>query len=254
MNIGRFVAIILLLCVMLLSACGSHTYHVVRPGDTLYSIGWAYGYDYKQIANWNDIDQPYAINEGQIIRFSKTDAAKKTNQVGKNSKVSLVSLHEKSRKTQKPKNNPINSRKLSASNKKRSIKNISWKWPTTSKNVVQYFSPYVKSNRVNDKVNKGLNIAGRRGSSIKAAAAGRVVYSGSGLIGYGRLIIIKHNDSFLSAYAHNKEILVKEGEQIKLGQRIATMGSSGTNRVILHFEIRRNGQPVNPLKFLPKHG
>ena len=249
MNMGRFVAIILLLCVML-SACGSHTYHVVRSGDTLYSIGWAYGYDYKQIADWNDIDEPYSIHDGQIIRFSKTEAAKKTNQKRKNEKVSIVSLPEKSRNTRNTKNNQINSRKLSASNKKRSIKNISWKWPTTSKNVVQYFSPYAQG----DGVNKGLDIAGRRGSSIKAAAAGKVVYSGSGLIGYGRLIIIKHNDFFLSAYAHNKEILVKEGEQIKLGQKIATMGSSGTNRVILHFEIRRNGKPVNPLKFLPEHG
>ncbi|MEJ2107232.1 MAG: peptidoglycan DD-metalloendopeptidase family protein [Acidiferrobacteraceae bacterium] len=117
-----------------------------------------------------------------------------------------------------------------------------WIWPTKGA-VVGGFS--------RTGVNKGIDIAGRRGSDILAASGGSVVYQGSGLRGYGKLIIIKHNADFLSAYAHCARILVRDGESVKRGQRIATMGSSGTNRVKLHFEIRLRGKPVNPLRYLP---
>ena len=100
--------------------------------------------------------------------------------------------------------------------------------------------------------NKGIKIAGKRGELIKAAANGRVVYAGSGLRGYGNLIIIKHTDDYLSAYAHTDKILVKEKQQVNGGQKIATMGSSGASRVMLHFEIRYHGKSVDPLKILPK--
>jgi lipoprotein NlpD len=100
--------------------------------------------------------------------------------------------------------------------------------------------------------NKGIDIAGNLGQPVFAAASGQVVYSGTGLRGYGKLLIIKHNDTFLSAYAHNNNLLVKEGDMVKAGQKIADMGSSGTDRVKLHFEIRREGTPVDPMKYLPK--
>ncbi len=104
----------------------------------------------------------------------------------------------------------------------------------------------------NGSLNKGIDIAGELGQPVVAAANGSVVYAGRGLLGYGDMIIIKHGDDFLSAYAHNSRLLVKEGEQVRVGQKIAEMGSSGTDRVKLHFEIRRRGQPVDPLGYLPK--
>ena len=119
----------------------------------------------------------------------------------------------------------------------------SWAWPTEGKILARFNAKGP---------NKGIDIGGRKGQAIRAAARGTVVYQGSGLRGYGKLIIIKHNADFLSAYAHSDRIYVREGNVIKRGQKIAEMGSSGTNRVKLHFEIRRRGIPVNPLKYLPK--
>ena len=116
-----------------------------------------------------------------------------------------------------------------------------WQWPTLGK-IVKLDSPIAK---------KGMNIEGKAGQPIKAAESGEVVYSGSGLLGYGKLIIIKHNEVFLSAYAHNNDILVKEGESVSTGQKIATMGRGNYSKPILHFEIRIDGKPVDPLKHLP---
>lgn len=101
-------------------------------------------------------------------------------------------------------------------------------------------------------MNKGINIAGSRGTPVKAAAKGKVVYAGNGLLGYGNLVIIDHNQQFLSAYAHNSRVLVKENDMVDAGQKIAEMGSTGADRIMLHFEIRRDGNPINPLKYLPK--
>lgn len=250
--LGRYLIIIVLLsAILLLCACGNHTYHVVKPGDTLYSIGWAYGYDYKKIARWNGIDEPYSIKNGQIIKLMPRKGVGNSDYKIK-AKKNVIDVSVKHSRGNKKKglhyaaSNTGNNNRKNRTNKNH-IKKIVWKWPTISKNIVQYFS-------ASDIRKKGVNIAGRNGQSIKAAAAGRVVYSGSGLIGYGRLIIIKHDNAYLSAYAHNRELLVKEGDEIKLGQKIATMGSSGTSRIMLHFEIRRNGIPVNPLNFLPRSG
>ena len=123
--------------------------------------------------------------------------------------------------------------------------NVAWQWPATG-NIIQGFSN-------SDGGNKGIDIAGSRGQAVKAAAAGRVVYAGNALRGYGNLIIIKHNDDFLSAYAHNDKILVADQQEIKAGQEIAKMGSSGTNAVKLHFEIRYKGKSVDPTRYLPRH-
>jgi len=121
---------------------------------------------------------------------------------------------------------------------------MSWKWPTGG--------PVIETFSTSGQVNKGIDLAGRKGEPVYAAADGKVVFSGPGLVGYGNLIIIKHNSSYLSAYGHNSRLLVKEGQFAKAGQKIAEIGSTGTNRDKLHFEIRRNGKPVNPLQYLPK--
>lgn len=122
--------------------------------------------------------------------------------------------------------------------------NVAWQWPTSG-NVIQGFSN-------SDGGNKGIDISGSRGQAVKAAASGRVVYAGNALRGYGNLIIIKHNDDFLSAYAHNDKILVSDQQEVKAGQEIAKMGSSGTNNVKLHFEIRYKGKSVDPTRYLPR--
>ena len=123
--------------------------------------------------------------------------------------------------------------------------NVAWQWPTSG-NIIQGFSN-------TDGGNKGIDISGSRGQAVKAAASGRVVYAGNALRGYGNLIIIKHNDDFLSAYAHNDKILVTDQQEVKAGQEIAKMGSSGTNNVKLHFEIRYKGKSVDPVRYLPRH-
>lgn len=190
-------------------------YRTVTVGDTLYSIAWDAGRNYKEVAAWNNIAAPYKIYPGQQLRIAPPQASTKKEMKGK----------ETAAKSEGAGKLPEDFG--------------SWAWPAEGKAV-----------RQNQK--KGLVIAGQRGQSVRAAANGRVVYQGSGLRGYGQLIILKHNDDFLSAYAHNDKVYVKEGDVIKRGQRIAEMGSTGADRVKLHFEIRRRGVPVDPLQYLPK--
>ena len=196
-------------------------YHTVRKGETLYSIAWQYGYDVRDLARWNRIRAPYTIYPQQKLRLKSpvTSAAKKT---------------------AKPRV-PKASKKQRADSKY--TKKISWQWPTKGKIIGKYSA--------RDSGKKGLDIAGKKGQRVFAAAIGRVVYSGSGLRGYGKLIIIKHNDTYFSAYAHNNRLFVTEGKKVTKGQHIADMGSSAAQRVMLHFEVRRNGKPVDPLRYLP---
>jgi lipoprotein NlpD len=121
---------------------------------------------------------------------------------------------------------------------------ITWQWPASGP-ILRRFDGEVSGK-------KGISIGGTHGNQVRAAAAGKVVYTGSGLVGYGRLIILKHNNTYLSAYGHNRDLFVQEGAEVRAGQVIADMGSSGTNRIQLHFEIRRNGKPVDPLRYLPR--
>ncbi len=199
--------------------------YVVKSGDTLYAIAWRYGLDYRKLAAWNHIPHPYVIQPGQPLNLK---AARSRNITKKQ-----PSSTQKKRTIKQPK------KQL----KKVQYKKITrWYWPASG-----------TSRQVNTKAGKlGLEIYGKRGQPIHATAHGKVVYVGSGLLGYGRLIIVEHNDVYLSAYAHNQDVLVKEGQQIKTGQKIARMGDSGTDRVKLHFEIRRDGEPVPPLNLLPK--
>lgn len=211
-------------------------------------LAWRYGLDFKQLADWNGLRSPYKLSTGQQLRLNppptkKTPASKRTR---KHAAKTPENPSLTTRQAQRPKNpvvksqdNPELSNTLALGDEP-----LIWLWPIQG-DVIKKFSPKGAGK-------KGIDIAGVPGQSIKAASPGKVVYSGSGLLGYGQLIIIKHNTKFLSAYAHNRRLTVKEGEQVKSGQKIAELGMSGTNRPKLHFEIRRNGQPVDPLVYLPK--
>jgi len=201
------------------------TVYNVKKGDTLFSISWRYGYDHKTLAKINKIKSPYTIYVGQKLRFKSSQSSTRKTTVSKKTTTKKSTVNKQTPTT--------------SSNKK-----LTWRWPTSGKII----STYSKSAAGR----KGIDIAGRSGQKIVAAAAGKVVYSGNGLPRYGNLLIIKHNDVYLSAYAHNKTLLVKEGQFVKSGQKIALLGRSGTQSNQLHFEIRRNGKPVDPVRFLPK--
>jgi len=222
-------------------------YYVVRRDDTLYSIAWNYGYDYRDVAAWNGIRSPYIIYPGQKISLRPPAKASSKSATKPLQQGPIVSKKPETAKqpgsvkvtpdTQKQKQKPVALRKPVTANGA-----LHWSWPAKGR-IIQADTPISKN---------GIDISGSIGQQILAAAPGEVVYSGSGLLGYGRLIIIKHDDTYLSAYAHNKELLVKEGVRVSVGQKIALMGQTSNGRTLLHFEIRKNGQPVNPLTYLPK--
>lgn len=207
-------------------------YRVVARGDTLYRIARNAGVSARELAVWNRIPPPYVIKPGQRLRITPPNGVRSGE--GK-SKYENSSASRSGR---------TNTSKLSSLRNKAPISKFGpWVWPAQGR-ALEKFS---ESNG-----NKGIDIAGNRGQKIVSAASGVVVYQGSGLRGYGQLIIIKHDADFLSAYAHCDKIYVREGNMIKRGQKVAEMGSTGTNRVKLHFEIRFRGVPVNPLKYLPQ--
>ena len=209
-------------------------YHVVSKGDTLYSIAFKYGLDYKLIASANGIAKPYTIFAGQKLKINKVSSRRvTTSQSKRKSKKQRQKTVAKSRGKSSPRHTLPKSQ----------YAKLNWRWPVDGK-VVNGFS-------LTGKVNKGVDIRGRLGESVHNAADGVVVYAGGGLRGYGKLVIVKHNDHFLSAYGHNRAILVKEGEKVKGGQIVAEIGSSDSNQEILHFEIRKDGKPEDPLIYLP---
>lgn len=217
-------------------------YTVVR-GDTLYSIAWRYQLDYKQLAVWNQIRSPYIIHIGQKIRLLPPRIVKQAPVVTKadphRKKPGPSSPVQKSETKQVVTDpGPDNTTKATITPGGK----FKWQWPARGKLVASNSS----SNR------NGIAIQGKMGQIITSAAPGKVVYSGNGLVGYGNLIIVKHNQSFLSAYAHNSRLLVNEGADVAAGQPIAEMGNSGTNSVKLYFEIRKDGKSVDPLRYLPK--
>lgn len=205
-------------------------FHTIRKGETLYEIAFQYGWDYRELAAVNNIQPPYVIYPGQKLVFKKMHKPVQT-------------------RTQKPAVLPVTKKFAQASKVANPIvlKELdrNWIWPAKGK-MVKPFS--MKAwNR-----NKGIDIQGGFAHPVYAAKAGSVVYSGAGLRGYGQLIIIKHNETYLSAYAYNSRLLAKEGDVVTQGQKIAEMGQSEANSVKLHFEIRKNGQPVDPLLYLPR--
>ncbi|MCL1140178.1 peptidoglycan DD-metalloendopeptidase family protein [Shewanella pneumatophori] len=250
------------------------TKYVVRKGDTLYSIAWGANKDFADLAKSNSLPTPYTIYPGQVLSLNSkktvtnskpvkkvatvaskpsSNSSKSTTKQQVNSTASVESSKKDwSKKQLDPSQKPAYSVTTGQQDTNRVIhkpaelpvKVSKWLWPVNGK-VIGTFS-------AKEQGNKGIKIAGNRGDAIRAAASGRVVYAGSALRGYGNLVIIKHSDDYLSAYAHADKILVKEKQVVNVGQTVAKMGSTGTNKVMLHFEIRYHGKSVNPLKFLPK--
>lgn len=219
----------------------------VRTGDTLYSIAWRYRVDYHLLAAWNRIKGPsYRIYPGQWLRLQPpalTQGSKrKSKNIPRRPVTSTGSPPAGSKTVQPPDPRTIQINKQRPNPEKLKL---GWRWPTNGK-VIQSFS-------ASDPARKGIKISGISGQSVLAAESGKVVYSGSGLVGYGNLIIIKHNNNYLSAYGYNKRLLVKEGDKVSKGERIAQMGSPRNDMdPVLHFEIRKLGKPLDPLTLLPK--
>ncbi|MGE8451964.1 MAG: peptidoglycan DD-metalloendopeptidase family protein [Pseudomonadales bacterium] len=226
--------------------------YVVRRGDTLFSIAFRYGWDYKALAARNNIAEPYTIHPGQTIRFDgRTGAAPTTVVTSTQSGASSSSKTTVIRRPAGAVVAPTTGTSTATASKPTPAPvtpagpaPTGWGWPSNGVLIGKFSS--------NGSLNKGIDIAGDLGQPVLAASDGMVVYAGSGLRGYGELVIIKHNETYVSAYGHNRKLLVREGQQVKVGQTIAEMGSTGTDRVKLHFEIRRQGKPVDPLQFLPR--
>ena len=218
--------------------------YVVQRGDTLYSIAFRFGWDWKTLAARNGIPTPYVIRSGQIIRFGSSSAVAQTRSSAPVTRSApAVPVITQVQAPAKPIQNQAPARPVAVVTTP-PPSTAGWGWPAKGAVIGRFSS--------NGSLNKGIDIAGELGEPVFAASDGAVVYAGSGLRGYGELIIIKHSDTYVSAYGHNRRLLVREGQQVKVGQSIAEMGSTGTDRVKLHFEIRRQGKPVDPLQYLPR--
>lgn len=236
----------------------------VRRGDSLHAIAFKFGLDWRDIAEWNGISAPYVIHPDQVLKLTDAPVASRsvtTTAVGPAPSSSdravtrtASTVEYDSRKSQVPasqsqtaKTAPPPEPRPATKPKTTSVSASDpskWQWPVEGRILSNF--------KANDPARNGIEIAGKEGQAVKATAAGEVVYSGAGLIGYGELIIIKHSDRMLSAYAHNRKRLVAEGQQVKAGEKIAEMGKDDRNRAMLHFEIRQDGNPQDPLKYLPK--
>jgi lipoprotein NlpD len=224
---------------------GSADIRVVRRGDTLYRIATESGVSPGELAAWNNITPPYLLRPGQRLRMAPPPASgadesatddrpSKMSKPDASIKPSVPATSSPAQEPAPPKTRPATKQTVPRDT------GATWGWPTQGAVLTRFGS------------SKGIDIGGKPGQPIHASGDGRVVYQGSGLRGYGELIIVKHNAEFLSAYAHCRKTYVKEGDVVKKGQRIAEMGSSGTDRPKLHFEIRYRGTPVDPLVYLPK--
>lgn len=229
--------------------------YTVRRGDTLYSVAWQHGLTVPALARLNSLESPWTIYPGQALRVQGSPGAiapAREHPVPRQGAPTAKAPAKKPPpKQQSPAVRPVPPPAPGPASvaKKPSGKAVSfdgkWAWPTRGR-VIRGF-------RANATGKKGIDISGHLSQPVKAAAGGRVVYSGSGLVGYGRLIIIKHNENLLSAYGHNSKLLVEEGDHVQRGDQIAKMGNSGTDRTALYFEIRKNGKPVNPMQYLPRN-
>lgn len=242
----------------------------VREGDTLYSIAFRYRLDWRELAGWNGIRPPYLIRPGQTLRLvppprrltvvpAHSQPSAGSTVTSPASRAETPPEPEAQQPAPQPQRTPEPAERSTpapvvapietptpapaGAGPSRRVDGVDWQWPTAGR-VSRAFDPAA--------TRRGIGISGREGQSVVAAADGEVVYSGTALIGYGELIIVKHSDTLLSAYAHNRVRLVEEGARIRAGQPIAEMGISDRNVELLHFEVRRNGQPVDPLDFLPR--
>jgi lipoprotein NlpD len=213
---------------------GKPGYYTVKPGDTLIRIGMDNGQSGRDIARWNKLDNPNLIETGQVLRVAPpaSDAPVVRPAASPATTTAAAPMPAASASIASP------ASAIAAPSAAEDA--ISFQWPARG-NLISGFD---------ESKNKGLDIGGKVGDPVMAAADGRVVYAGAGLRGYGNLIILKHNNTYLTAYAHNQTLLVKEDQVIKRGQKIAEMGNSDADQVKLHFEIRRQGKPVDPAKYL----
>ena len=283
--------ILILLIGLFISACSSEKslrekvknwdpyQYSVQHGDTLYSIAWRYDLDFKMLAQWNKIPHPFTIFPGQRLKMKgpeivSSDKNYLFGSVQKQDK--KVSANVKAPDYSDPENipqapplikSPVKKQTISKASKYKNKTVVRQTKPKSTAPVVDRTSKYLTKGKIkwswpikgkvlttfaaNNNNRKGIDIKGITGQKIKSAGKGVVVYSGGGLISYGNLIIIKHSERFLSAYAHNKKLLVKEGTAVSKGQTIAIIGKKPNVTNLLHFEIRKDGKPVNPLLYLP---
>jgi len=275
--------VLLILCLFVLASCHRHRpapieehsasnakrelnsdgSYSVRSGDTMYAIAFSYGLDHRDVAAWNRITTPYVIYPGQTLRMSPPPSTNSRSSKSTAVQTSGIKTPGASTTTTHTSSTPPPATKKAAAPKqaaatpppksapaKSTAKTTpgaadpqNWRWPANGRVLRGYVAANPSRN--------GLDIVGTEGQPIMASAAGKVVYSGNGLLGYGELIIIKHSERMLSAYAHNKVRLVKEGDQVSAGQKIAEMGRNDQDEQLLHFEIRVRGKPVNPIGYLP---
>lgn len=220
------------------SSVPSTGYHSVKSGETLFSIAFRYGLDYRELATLNRIEVPYIIYPKQKIWLGEQSSASSSaiNTSSKKSSSTPLIVKDSSTKT---------SVKTWLEKDTKNNKLVGdWSWPVDGQVTRGFSNAGVSS--------KGIDIKADQGALVKAAADGTVVYAGNGLIGYGNLVIVKHNDVYLSAYAYNDSILVKEKQNVRVGDSLAVIGGKGNDRPLLHFEVRRDGQPIDPLEVLPK--
>jgi lipoprotein NlpD len=227
---------------------GKPGFYTVKPGDTLIRIGLENGQNWKDLIKWNGLDNPNIIEVGQVLRVvapgvdpntasSKPITAARVDTRPLDAKAASPAASGASA----PATSAVATASTSASLPKDADDDVNWAWPAAGTVVAPFDEGKVK----------GLVFGGKAGDPVLAAADGRVVYAGSGLRGYGNLIILKHNNTYLTAYAHNQTLLVKEDQSVKRGQKIAEMGSTDADSVKLHFEIRKQGKPIDPAKLLP---
>jgi len=225
--------------------------HTVRRGESLYRIADRYGLEWRELARRNGIGSPYTIYPGQELRLRGSAVASRPSSAspsssptasGSSPEPSSEASSSRSPETSASPDSDSETRPAASAPQDDSGGDGDWQWPVTG-DILRSFS--------DSATRRGIAIAGERGDPVRAARGGEVVYAGGGLVGYGRLVILKHDSRYLSAYGHNDELLVAEGDRVEAGDTIARMGSSGTDRTMLHFEIRRDGTPVDPGGYLP---
>jgi lipoprotein NlpD len=224
-------------------AAASDGFYTVKQGDTLYSIALDNGSDYREIAQWNGLDDPTKIRVGQVLRVKPPEektgvvvsAAKGSGQVESHSLGSAPAAAAAAAPAAAAAN------PAAREEPKGDAEGADFIWPVKGKVIAGFAEPR----------SKGIDIEGKMGDPVVAAAAGRVTYIGSGIPGLGKLVVIKHENGFITVYAHNKDILVKEQQAVKRGQKIAELGNTDADRPMLHFQIRKGSAAVDPMKYLP---
>jgi lipoprotein NlpD len=218
---------------------GKPGYYTIKPGDTLIKVGLEHGQSWKDIARWSNLDNPNVIEVGQVVRVvppGRDVASSSSSGSGRGVVPVVVGSGSTTASSTTPAPTPTPTTPAA-----KGADDVDFIWPASGSLIAGF----------DESRNKGYDISGKAGDPVIAAADGRVVYAGAGLRGYGNLIILKHNNTYLTAYAHNQSLLVKEDQSVKKGQKIAEMGSTDADRVKLHFEVRRQGKPVDPSRYLP---